>query len=288
MIKRTLFGIFISTMLPAIICFLLFQVYKTNRERDAVQLLQTHKDFRADQVTKNIYLGDYESSLQYAHLEMRNITHIVAILNSVVLPPSAAPSQNYTYLVIKAEDKDSQNIIDTFPYVHDFIKNATEHNGTVLVHCAKGASRSATLVIAYLMKELQISFKEAYQMVRKARSTILPNKGFVAQLQKYNKFEQISEKMVEREEEVEEKQEQEDKEKRAKEEVKEDRKEENKDYENYEVNNQIPTIYTCAHGDCAYLHGNVFTDALADVSMSVRYVIQQFINLINANKFKLI
>jgi len=272
MLKRALFGIFAATVLPAVVCYILFQLYKAARESAAIQLLQTPSNFRADYITKNIYLGDYESSLQFSHLQQNNITHVVAVLNSVVLPPSAALSSNYKYLVIKAEDKYSENMIDTFPFVYDFIKNATENNSTVLVHCAKGASRSATLVIAYLMKERQISFMEAYNIVRKARSVVLPNKGFLAQLKKFNKIQKLSKKMVKKEEEEE------------KEANKADsgyKSDEDTDYENYTVNSGIPAIYTCTNGTCTYLHGNIFTDIFAEVSMSVRYVIQQILNKFN-------
>jgi predicted protein tyrosine phosphatase len=52
----------------------------------------------------------------------------------------------------------------------------------VLVHCAMGMSRSASLVIAYLMKHREMSFQNALQCVRSARNCVEPNAGFVRQL----------------------------------------------------------------------------------------------------------
>lgn len=52
----------------------------------------------------------------------------------------------------------------------------------VLVHCNAGVSRSATIVIAYLMAREGLTFEESYDKVKSARSCIKPNAGFVRQL----------------------------------------------------------------------------------------------------------
>jgi protein-tyrosine phosphatase len=43
-------------------------------------------------------------------------------------------------------------------------------------------SRSASFVIAYMMREKALSFDEAYSFVQKARPCVFPNQGFVKQL----------------------------------------------------------------------------------------------------------
>ena len=45
-----------------------------------------------------------------------------------------------------------------------------------------GISRSSTIVVAWLMKEKNMSFEDSLQLVRSHRSTIRPNSGFVQQL----------------------------------------------------------------------------------------------------------
>lgn len=49
------------------------------------------------------------------------------------------------------------------------------------MHCHQGISRSATLVLAYLMIHKGMSAKQAVQIVRKKRE-IYPNEGFFQQL----------------------------------------------------------------------------------------------------------
>lgn len=53
--------------------------------------------------------------------------------------------------------------------------------GKILVHCAVGVSRSATLVLAYLMLYHHLTLVEAIKKVKDHRG-IIPNRGFLRQL----------------------------------------------------------------------------------------------------------
>ena len=46
----------------------------------------------------------------------------------------------------------------------------------------QGRSRSAAIVIAYIMFKLSISYDEALAMMQKLRPIVLPNNGFAKQL----------------------------------------------------------------------------------------------------------
>ena len=69
----------------------------------------------------------------------------------------------------------------TADFIHDSIRNA----GRVLVHCGEGISRSATLVLAYLMIKRGFTAQEAVKQVS-SRRNIFPNLGFLRQLCELN------------------------------------------------------------------------------------------------------
>jgi len=79
-----------------------------------------------------------------------------------------------------------ENITDVFPQFFDFTEDLkNQHSKTRLfVHCESGVSRSATLVIARIMKLEAKSFFSTYKSVKSKRGHILPNIGFASQLQR--------------------------------------------------------------------------------------------------------
>lgn len=52
----------------------------------------------------------------------------------------------------------------------------------VLVHCRLGVSRSASIVLAYLLKNSDKSLKEVWKEVREKRPIVKPNPSFIKQL----------------------------------------------------------------------------------------------------------
>uniref|UniRef100_A0A8C6ZKA5 Serine/threonine/tyrosine interacting like 1 n=1 Tax=Nothoprocta perdicaria TaxID=30464 RepID=A0A8C6ZKA5_NOTPE len=53
---------------------------------------------------------------------------------------------------------------------------------SVLVFSNLGISRSSTVIMAYLMHSSQFTLKEAWEYVRKCKTNMRPNRGFVKQL----------------------------------------------------------------------------------------------------------
>lgn len=59
---------------------------------------------------------------------------------------------------------------------------------TVLVHCRMGRSRSAAIVVAYIMRTYNYSFEQALGLVQGARPEIRINPGFIEQLKSCRHF----------------------------------------------------------------------------------------------------
>ena len=60
-----------------------------------------------------------------------------------------------------------------------------EEGSKVLVHCKMGISRSASVVIAYVMKANNWNLKKAFRFVKDKRQSIRPNENFLRQLEVY-------------------------------------------------------------------------------------------------------
>ncbi|KAF9348456.1 hypothetical protein BGX26_000149 [Mortierella sp. AD094] len=95
----------------------------------------------------------------------------------------------FIYKIIAVPDMDETNLIKYFPETHKFIQGALDQGGKVLVHCMAGASRSVTIVCAYLMRTKNLSTAEALSTVQALRPIAGPNDGFMRQLILYGEIE---------------------------------------------------------------------------------------------------
>ena len=67
-----------------------------------------------------------------------------------------------------------------------FISNIKINKGKLLVHCYMGMSRSASLIIAYLIKYRKMNLEESIRLISLKRF-IWPNDGFIEQLIQWEK-----------------------------------------------------------------------------------------------------
>ena len=74
--------------------------------------------------------------------------------------------QEFTYKVVKLQDTEESNIKDEIPAAIEFIRENIVSGKKILVHCFAGKSRSASVVIAYLMKYNNMNLGEALHYVR--------------------------------------------------------------------------------------------------------------------------
>lgn len=108
----------------------------------------------------------------------RGIRHV---LNVTADCPNFHPNA-FVYHRISVEDCDKARFgEELLRSGFRFIEQGIEAGG-VLVHCKEGISRSASVVIAYLMTSAQQSLLQAYLHTKKRRECISPNPGFMTEL----------------------------------------------------------------------------------------------------------
>ncbi|KAJ8927968.1 hypothetical protein NQ314_019493 [Rhamnusium bicolor] len=138
------------------------------------------------EIIPGVFLGPFTSAQKHCLLE-NGIKYIICVRQDVeahfIKPQISDPS--FTYLTLDIADNVTENIIRFFPKVRQFIDEALGNNCKILVHGNNGNSRSATLVLAYIMEKFGLSSSEALQFVKEKRSSVNPNEGFRAQLIEY-------------------------------------------------------------------------------------------------------
>ena len=135
-----------------------------------------------NKITSNIRLGNYNSAKNISYLKKENINKVLCLMNYNF--PIYSKDDNINQKIIKVSDVPTANIIKYFGESLNFI----DGKDNTLIHCMAGASRSATIVIAYIMWIKKMKYDDASQLVRDKRFIVCPNFGFREQLKMFEKL----------------------------------------------------------------------------------------------------
>ncbi|OXA50272.1 dual specificity protein phosphatase 3 [Folsomia candida] len=142
-----------------------------------------------DEVYPGIFVGNAIIAKDIRALAHLGVTHIINAacgVDSIRFVDTSELfyiSRNYKckFLGIPAMDVPTYQLNRYFNETSAFIDDAVQSGGKCLIHCIQGISRSATLVIAYLMMKKELTVYDALSLVRNKRK-IWPNDGFLVQL----------------------------------------------------------------------------------------------------------
>jgi protein-tyrosine phosphatase len=156
-------------------------------------------DGTANLICEGVYLGSHLASMsELSLLKHLGITHILCVALETEYHP--IHPLDIKYLHVKMYDSEKEDLlkhlstslnfmlsalsddIDQKQSIDDVDIEAKTQKPHVLVVCRAGVSRSASVVIAWLMLAYHFSYQEAYKMTETSRPEICPNDGFVAQL----------------------------------------------------------------------------------------------------------
>jgi protein-tyrosine phosphatase len=139
-----------------------------------------------DEITRDVYLSDYYTASSIRELLQNGIKTVVYI---GIEPKEDFVLEDYENAGIKSfwwpcHDSLDANIKEFFPKVLHIMETMPK---PVLFHCYMGISRSASLVIAYLIYDMKIDYIEAFRRVKMKRTQISPNASFRKQLREWEK-----------------------------------------------------------------------------------------------------
>ena len=132
----------------------------------------------SENATAFLYQGSVGAAHNQESIKAAGITHI--------LTAASAIKQNFPELVkyhqLPLLDTPSQSVQEHFESAWKFINECREAKGRILVHCFAGKSRASTVTLSYIMSEMKVNLKDAYDHLKKCRPIAQPNAGFMQQL----------------------------------------------------------------------------------------------------------
>ena len=122
------------------------------------------------QITKKIFIGNSDSGRMKETLLSNGLSHILMV-GTYLFPHFP---ELFTYKNIELEDVEDEDISLHFSECFNFIDNSTK----ILIHCHAGVSRSASILIAYLMWKDKKPFEKVFNFIKKKKKNINTNLGF--------------------------------------------------------------------------------------------------------------
>ncbi|TBU34142.1 protein-tyrosine phosphatase-like protein [Dichomitus squalens] len=136
------------------------------------------------EILPRLWLSGLYTAVDEEQLLAIGVTHVVSVIEQ---RPKYPPTlKKLKTLHIPVYDIETTDLLQHLDVTTAFIKSALDdkHN-TVLVHCAMGISRSATVLAAYLIATTRMQPHEAIEFLQSKREIVCPNLSFRRQLDVY-------------------------------------------------------------------------------------------------------
>ena len=135
-------------------------------------------------IESRLLLGNAASAANLNVLRRHRVTHVLNATADLPNHFESIDGDAPLYLRVPVDDSLKADLLKHLDAAVAWIADALKDpfaTGKVLVHCQQGVSRSATIVIAFLMRERGLSLEAARARVHQRRWT-RPNEAFLSQL----------------------------------------------------------------------------------------------------------
>jgi protein-tyrosine phosphatase len=133
-------------------------------------------------ISDSIFISNISTTTNKNLLKSYGITHILSVVSTMTpLYPD-----DFIYKHVVAYDNEEFNLTPEFINCARYIQSVISGGGKILVHCVKGASRSVSIVMAYLIyvNYNNLSVIDLLKSIQTVRPIAHPNYGFMKQLEK--------------------------------------------------------------------------------------------------------
>lgn len=133
---------------------------------------------RPSSITSSLFIGGALAARSVYTLKHLGITHILCLCANEIGQSDSQFPDLFEYKNFSISDNEDTNISSIFEEASDFIDHVEQTGGRILVHCFEGRSRSATLVLAYLMLRKNFTLLQAWNTLKRVHRRAQPNDGF--------------------------------------------------------------------------------------------------------------
>ena len=124
----------------------------------------------SNEVIPNLFLGSSFNAYNKNELDKKNINIILNITDEI--DNFYECENNITYYKFSIRDNNCDDISNILNESYNVIEHHLEIGDRILVHCYMGASRSASVVIHYIMKKYGVSYEQTVNLVKRGRPVV--------------------------------------------------------------------------------------------------------------------
>jgi hypothetical protein len=150
----------------------------------------------ADEILPGLFLGNMKAALNPRFFDEIKFTHVVSICEPVL---SYCQEKDIKYHSVTVDDNDSADMLQHLEPLCKHLDSLLDtkdkkSESCILLHCHEGISRSATVMVAYLLwrentrGEKPLEVATVIGVVRSKRACVEPREVFVKQLETWRKF----------------------------------------------------------------------------------------------------
>jgi protein-tyrosine phosphatase len=150
--------------------------------------MSVNQILKEDENFGSMYLGPLEVAENEEILNNLKIKNILNVTDDI----ECFFPKSFTYKTIPIQDLFQVGITKYFDEAFQFIRDSLEKKENILVHCRvfqnifnlfqAGQSRSASMVIMFLMKFKKMNLQDSFSFTQKCKPDIGPNLGFIKEL----------------------------------------------------------------------------------------------------------
>lgn len=142
-----------------------------------------------DNVMDNLYIGNIYTALNEDILRQYDIEVVVNCTTDIPFLETDFIKDGYRCaLEDDKSKKQMENMLSSFDYILDIINTHIDNNENVFVHCRAGIQRSASIIVAYLMKYNGYNLDTAITYLKNVRNCVFyPEINFITSLEELEK-----------------------------------------------------------------------------------------------------